>query len=132
MKHPPTCSERLAQTIELQIRWLPSTSTTQLSRQQDARHQGWLLHRTRPLKTIMSVRMQPPLLSSRRPTRPWKHNAPVQRRRGSSVRCNRLLGVTASLAPEYNMGILLRRYVLDALVSQGSHIDSLEQSLSLT
>lgn len=31
-------------------------------------------HRTRPLETIMSVRMQPTLLSSRRPTRPWKHN----------------------------------------------------------
>ena len=36
-------------------------------------------------------------------------NVPVQRRRGSAVRCNRLLGVFAPLAPEYNMGGFLRR-----------------------
>ena len=44
-------------------------------------------------------------------------NAPVQRRRDSAVRCNRLLGVILPLAPEYNMGGFLRRNELYAFVS---------------
>ena len=44
-------------------------------------------------------------------------NVPVQRRRGSAVRCNRLLGVIVPLAPEYNMGGFLRRNELNAFVS---------------
>jgi len=44
-------------------------------------------------------------------------NAPVQRRRCSAVRCNRLLDVISPLAPEYDMCGFLRRYELDAFVS---------------
>jgi hypothetical protein len=57
-------------------------------------------------------------------------NVPVQRRRGSAVRCNRLLGVVVPLAPEYNMGGFLRRNELNAFVSQSAHVNPLEQSLS--
>src|ERR1700674_1221340 len=57
-------------------------------------------------------------------------NVPVQRRRGSAVRCNRLLGVIVPLAPEYNMGGFLRRNELNAFVSQSAHVNPLEQSLS--
>src|SRR5713226_3956161 len=57
-------------------------------------------------------------------------NVPVQRRRGSAVRCNRLLGVIVPLAPEYNMGGFLRRNELNAFVSQSAHVNPLKQSLS--
>jgi hypothetical protein len=57
-------------------------------------------------------------------------NVPVQRRRSSAVRCNRLLGVIVPLAPEYNMGGFLRRNELNAFVSQSAHVNPLEQSLS--
>jgi hypothetical protein len=56
-------------------------------------------------------------------------NVPVQLRRGSAVRCNRLLGVIVPLAPEYNMGGFLRRNELNAFVSQsaGDCRDSIKQ-----
>ena len=54
---------------------------------------------------------------------------PVQRRRGSAVRCNRL-GVIVPLAPEYNMGGFLRRNELNAFVSQSAHVNPFEQPLS--
>src|SRR5258707_13225188 len=57
-------------------------------------------------------------------------NVPVQRLRGSAVRCNRLLGVIVPLAPEYNMGGFLRRNELNAFVSQSADVNPLEQSLS--
>src|ERR1700731_2984946 len=57
-------------------------------------------------------------------------NVPVQRRRGSAVRCNRLLGVIVPLAPEYNMGGFLRRNELSAFVSQSAHVNHLEKTLS--
>ena len=57
-------------------------------------------------------------------------NVRVQRRGGSAVRCNRLLGVIVPLAPEYNMGGFLRRNELNAFVSQSAHVNPLEQSLS--
>jgi len=57
-------------------------------------------------------------------------NVPVQRRRGSAVRCNRLSGVTVPLAPECNMGGFLRRNELNTFVSQTAHVNPLEQSLS--
>src|SRR6202046_5178752 len=57
-------------------------------------------------------------------------NVPVQRRRGSAVRCNLLLGVIVPLAPEYNMGSFLRRNELSAFVSQSAHVNPLEQPLS--
>src|SRR5579863_9474456 len=44
--------------------------------------------------------------------------------------CSRFSGVIVPLAPKYNMGGLLRRNELNALVSQSAHVDSLEQSLS--
>jgi hypothetical protein len=59
-------------------------------------------------------------------------NVPVQRRRGSAVRCNQLLGVLVLLAPEYNMGGFLRRNELNAFVSQSAHVNPLEQSRSPT
>src|SRR5436309_14752166 len=58
-------------------------------------------------------------------------NVPVQRRRGSAVRCTRLLGVIVPLAPEYNMGGFLRRNELNAFVSQSADVHPIEQSLSL-
>ena len=57
-------------------------------------------------------------------------NVPVQRRRRSALRCNRLLGVIVPLAPEYDMGGFLRRNELNAFVSQSAHVNPLEQSLS--
>jgi hypothetical protein len=59
-----------------------------------------------------------------------RSNVPVQRRRGSAVRSNRLLGVIVPLAPEYNMGGFLRRNELNAFVSESAHVNPLEQSLS--
>src|SRR5919106_5503276 len=50
--------------------------------------------------------------------------------RAEHVGCNRLLGVIMHLAPEYNMGGLLRRHELHAFVSQGWQVDALEESLS--
>src|SRR6202140_4627695 len=57
-------------------------------------------------------------------------NVPVHWRRGSAVRCNRVLGVILPFAPEYNMGGFLRRNELNAFVSQSAHVNPLEQSLS--
>lgn len=57
-------------------------------------------------------------------------NVPVQRRRSSVARCNRLSGVIVSLAPEYDMGGFLRRDELNAFVPQCARVDPLEQSLS--
>jgi len=54
----------------------------------------------------------------------------LQRRRGSAVRCNRLLGVIVPLAPEYNMGGFLRRNELKRIRIQERARQSLEQSLS--
>jgi len=51
---------------------------------------------------------------------------PVQRRRGSAVRCDWLSGIIVSLAPEYNMGGFLRRDELNAFVSQCAHVNPLE------
>ena len=53
-------------------------------------------------------------------------NVPVQRRRGSTARCNRLLGFIAPLPPEYNMGGFLRRNELNAFVSQSAHVSPLK------
>ena len=53
-------------------------------------------------------------------------NVPVQRRRGSAARCNRLLGFIAPLPPEYNMGGFLRRNELNAFVSQSAHVSPLK------
>jgi hypothetical protein len=56
---------------------------------------------------------------------------PVQRRAAQrTVRCNRWLGVTAYLTLQDNMGSLLRSCMLHAGVSQGSQIDTIEQSLA--
>jgi len=49
-------------------------------------------------------------------------SVPVRRWRGGAVRCNRLSGVIALLAPEHNMGGFLRRNELDAFVTQGAHV----------
>src|ERR1700687_4193310 len=57
-------------------------------------------------------------------------NVPVEQPRGSAVRCNRLLGVFAPLAPEYNMGDLLRPNELNTFVSQSAHVNPIEQSLA--
>src|SRR5262245_28647125 len=54
---------------------------------------------------------------------------PVQRQHGSAVRCDRLSGVIGRLATEYNMGGFLRRNELNAFISQGAHVNPLEQSL---
>src|SRR6202035_3824552 len=50
----------------------------------------------------------------------------------SAVRCNRLLGVPALLAPEHNMGGPFRRHELDAFVSQGPQVNGIEQPLAST
>jgi hypothetical protein len=47
-----------------------------------------------------------------------KFNVPVQLRRCNAGRCNRLSGVIVPLTLEYNMGGLLRRNELNALVSE--------------
>ena len=53
-------------------------------------------------------------------------NVPVQRRRGSAARCNRLLGFIAQLPPEHNMGGFLRCNELNAFVSQSAHVSPLK------
>src|SRR6185295_13916356 len=50
----------------------------------------------------------------------------------SAVRCNRLSGIQALLAPEHNMGGLFRRHELDAFVSQGPQVNGIEQPLAST